>query len=216
MGCCSGAEKPPMLTSQRDIVLDSTRLRVVHGNIAEETADIIVNSANINLKHGGEVSGQILQKGSIDVQRDSVKFIKENKGPLNEGDVAKTRPGLLKCKHLLHAVGPIWYGGEKDEEVTLSQTINAVLTEAANLEAKSIAIPAISCGIFMFPKDKAAKVIFDTIVDYLKDNRKTQIEEIKITVLDVPTMKQFVKEFDLRYPEEIPKLKLSPKKTQEE
>ena len=96
-----------------------------------------------------------MQRGGIDVQRDCRRYIKSN-GPLTPGSVVVTKTGTLKCDHLMHAVGPIWYDGSRDEHEILKSTVNAVLDEATRLNVKSIAIPAISTGIFMFPREQAA------------------------------------------------------------
>ena len=127
--CCSGAERPPQLEIKRETTINRTRLRIIHGNIADEQVDIVVNAANINLKHGGEVSGRIIAKGGIDIQRESNNYVREN-GIVAPGNIAVTNSGTMSCKKIIHAVGPIWKGGRAQEEENLRRAIFNTLSEA--------------------------------------------------------------------------------------
>ena len=89
----------------------------------------MVNAANINLKHGGEVSGRIMSKGGIDIQRESNNHVREH-GIVQPGSRAVTNSGTMSCKKIIHAVGPIWKGGRAGEEDTLHKAILNTLSEA--------------------------------------------------------------------------------------
>jgi hypothetical protein len=65
--CCSGAEKQPQMEMKKEIQLNNTWLRLIHGNIAEDVVDVIVNDANVNLNHGGGVAGELVQKGGMEI-----------------------------------------------------------------------------------------------------------------------------------------------------
>jgi O-acetyl-ADP-ribose deacetylase (regulator of RNase III) len=116
----------------------------------------------------------------------------------------------LLAKHIIHAVGPLYLKDTQNASETLRKAVLNMLQKAEELEAKTIAMPAISCGVFMFPKKEAADVIYDAIVHYLTVTPETWIGEIRVTIKDIGTLSYFVKEFDRRYPAELTRIKLTP------
>jgi O-acetyl-ADP-ribose deacetylase (regulator of RNase III) len=104
--CCSGAVDDPHLLKKCEIQLNGTLLSIVHGNIAHEEVDIIVNDANKNLNHGGGVAGELVRVGGVEIQRESNRYIRDN-GELSYGKIVVTSAYGLKAKHVIHAVGPI-------------------------------------------------------------------------------------------------------------
>lgn len=164
--------------------IKGTYLVVVQGDITEEEVDAIVNAANSHLKHGGGVAGAIVRKGGRVIQEESDKI-----GFCPVGKAVVTSAGKLKAKHVIHAVGPVW--GEGDEENKLKSAILSALTIATEKNLKSISIPAISTGIFGYPKGPGTRVIFDTCLDFLK-NRNTSLLEIRLCSIDSETCGFFV------------------------
>lgn len=160
----------------RDEKLGNKKIEVVIGDITEEKTDAIVNAANRHLSHGGGVAGAIVRKGGDIIQIESNKII-EKRGPLKTGEAVITNSGNLPCKYIIHTVGPVW--GEGDEEEKLKKAIESSLQVATKNLLRSISIPAVSCGIFGFPKKRGTEIIYKTIKNYLK-NRETTIELVRL------------------------------------
>ena len=136
--------------------------RVCIGDITDFSADVLVNPANKDLKHGTGVAGAIVSKGGPEIQRDCDKYIMEQKigYGLNEGDVyfSKTQ-GNLPCKAIAHAVGPMYKKDVQTHDYEESRLMLAVansLKYAARFRFGSIAFPAISSGVFQYPIDECA------------------------------------------------------------
>jgi len=168
------------------------RFEIMRGDITIENVDAIVNAANKRLKHGGGLAGIIVRNGGSIIQAESDAWIKDH-GPITHTNPAFTSGGKLPCKHIIHAAGPIW--GEGNEEVKLNDTIQGVLMLADQLGLSSIAIPAISTGIFGFPKDIAAPVIYNSICAYFKDHGGSNISLVRLTLFDQKTIDVFLNRF---------------------
>ena len=126
---------------------------LMKGDITEVEADAIVNAANSYLEHGGGVAGAIVRKGGQIIQEESREWVRKH-GPVPVGGVAVTSAGKLKAKYVIHAVGPRC-GVEPIEK--LAEAVRNALLKAEELGLASIALPAISTGIFGCPYDAAAE-----------------------------------------------------------
>ena len=142
-------------------------IQIVHGDITVEDVDAIVNAANERLQHGGGVAGTISKKGGRIIQKESDAWIQQH-GPVHHSHPAWTSGGLLPANYVIHAVGPVW--GDGDEDNKLADAVAGSLRVADELKCKSISLPAISTGIFGFPKERAARIIFSTIEKYFAGN----------------------------------------------
>jgi len=160
----------------KEEIVNGKKIEVVMGDITNEKTDAIVNAANRNLSHGGGVAGAIVRKGGDIIQIESNRII-EKRGPLKVGEAVITKAGNLPCKFVIHTVGPVW--GEGDEENKLKKAIESSLQVATENLLKSISIPAVSCGIFGFPKKRGTEIIYKTVKDFLK-NRETTIELVRL------------------------------------
>lgn len=147
--------------------INNTILKVIKGDITEEATEAIVNAANSYLAHGGGVAYAIVKKGGREIQEESNKIIKE-KGPIPVGHAVLTKGYNLKAKYVIHVVGPQW--GEGEEELKLRLAIKNVLKIAKENGIVSISIPAVSCGIFGFPKAKGTKIIVEETINFIKNN----------------------------------------------
>ncbi len=136
---------------------------IVQGDITKEMVDAIVNPANSNLKHGGGLARTIVQRGGPIIQQESDQWIREH-GPVSHKEPAVTSGGDLACRYVIHAVGPVW--GSGDEDAKLRQAVWGALWRADQLGVASLALPAISTGIFGFPKERAARLIYQTLSAY--------------------------------------------------
>ncbi|MBL8099622.1 MAG: macro domain-containing protein [Anaerolineales bacterium] len=166
-------------------------LQIVQGDITIEEVDAIVNAANEDLQHGGGVAWAISKKGGDTIQKESDDWIRKH-GQVSHALPAWTSGGLLPTKYIIHAVGPIW-GETSDDDKNLSDAVTGSLRVADELKCKSISMPAISTGIFGFPKDRAAGIIFKSIEDYFSQNQNSEIEQVRIVLFDDSSVNVFVK-----------------------
>lgn len=164
-------------------------LQIVQGDITMEKVDAIVNAANEHLQHGGGVAWAISKRGGDSIQRESDEWIRQH-GPVSHSRPAWTSGGHLPAKYVLHAVGPVW--GEGDEDKKLSDAVTGSLRAADELQCASIAFPAISTGIFGFPKERAARVTRKAIEDYFAENPGSGIQIVKLVLFDQSTADVFL------------------------
>ncbi len=167
-------------------------IQIVRGDITIESVDAIVNAANEQLQHGGGVAWAISNKGGTAIQNESDDWIRRH-GPVSHSHPAWTSGGLLPAKFVIHAVGPVWLNGRDEEDQKLEMAVTGSLRMADELKCASIALPAISTGIFGFPKDRAAKIIFSSIHQYFSKTRESAIRQIRIVLFDIPTLQAFIK-----------------------
>jgi O-acetyl-ADP-ribose deacetylase (regulator of RNase III) len=168
-------------------------LQIAQGDITAETVDAIVNAANSYLEHGLGVAGAIVRWGGPVIQTESSQWVREH-GPVTHAEPAYTTAGELPCRYVIHAVGPRW--GEGEEQTKLAAAIHGSLKLADKLNLGSIALPALSTGIYGFPKPLAVKVILSTIQDYLADNPASNLKLIRLVLFDQGTLQVFLKAWE--------------------
>ena len=163
-------------------------IQIVQGDITTEEVDAIVNAANERLQHGGGVAWAISKKGGPDIQRESDEWVRQH-GPVAHSAPAWTSGGQLPAKYVIHTVGPVW--GDGDEDKKLSDAVTGSLRVVDELKCSSIAMPAISTGIFGFPRDRAARIIFSAIEGYFARN-SSRVEIVKLVLFDPSTVEAFM------------------------
>jgi len=164
-------------------------LQIVHGDLTQENVDAIVNAANSRLQHGGGVAAAIVRRGGAQIQAESDAWVRQH-GPISHAKPAYTRAGALPCRYVIHAVGPIW--GEGDEDEKLAATVKGSLQLADQLVMESIALPAISTGIYGFPKERAAQIIIEGIRWYFEAHPKSGLRQVRLTLFDQATIESFL------------------------
>ena len=169
-------------------------MQIISGDITKESVDAIVNAANAYLQHGGGVAGVISLNGGPLIQIESDSWI-EKYGPVRHETPAYTGGGDLPCQYVIHAVGPVW--GEGDADKKLAAAISGSLKLGDQLGLASISIPAISTGIFGFPKERAAMIILKEIIDYCGEPYGTSLELIRLVLFDDESVAVFLKVSDL-------------------
>jgi len=146
---------------------DQGEIRFVRGDITEYSVDAIVNAANSDLLPGGGVCGAIHRAGGPAIAAECRK-IRLERGPISIGKAVATTAGQLAAKCVIHAVGPVWHGGERAEAAVLASCYRESMRIADEMKLHSIAFPAISTGIFGYPVERAAGVALPTLVEGLR------------------------------------------------
>lgn len=153
------------------------RLETWQGDITSLAVDAIVNAANSSLLGGGGVDGAIHRAAGPELL-EACRAL----GGCDTGD-AKTTPGFrLPARWVVHTVGPVWHGGTRGEAVLLASCYRRSLEEAERVGARSIAFPAISTGVYGYPRDQAAEIAVRTL-----RNTPTSIERAVLVAFDAET-----------------------------
>ena len=147
------------------IHIDGKNISIKQGDITAETTDAIVNPANSQLLHGGGAARAIAVKGGPVIEEQSRRLI-DRIGEVPTGKAVMTDAGRLPCKFVIHTVGPVW--GEGDEPEKLRRAVWNVLTLAELYNLRSVSMPAISSGVFGFPKPLCAEILLATAAEFLK------------------------------------------------
>ncbi|MGQ9502015.1 MAG: macro domain-containing protein [Anaerolineae bacterium] len=176
-------------------------IRIVQGDLTEEQVDAIVNAANEYLQHGGGVAGAIVRKGGHVIQEESNRWIREH-GLVHTGSAAITGAGALPCRYVIHTVGPVWRGGGQGEDALLASAVRSALDMAVRHQLRSVSLPAISSGIFGFPKPRCAEIILQEVYDHLSSRPDSTLREINLCNIDSETSQIFLEEAQRRFAHE--------------
>lgn len=141
-------------------------IRLIQGDITKQQAGAIANAANSQLAGGGGVDGAIHKAGGPEIMRE----LQRHHG-CPTGQAVATNAGDLSATHVYHAVGPVYQGGNKNEEELLASAYRSCLELAVKHKISSIAFPSISTGVYGYPVGEAAKVALRTIVSFLSENK---------------------------------------------
>jgi O-acetyl-ADP-ribose deacetylase len=147
------------------------RIRIMRGDITTLKVDAIVNAANSSLMGGGGVDGAIHRAGGAAILA-ACREIRSKEYPhgLPTGQAVITGSGQLPCRRVIHTVGPVWNGGEQNEREQLSAAYRNSLALAAQHHLNTLAFPAISTGVYAFPKEDAAKIAIGVVRSFLADS----------------------------------------------
>jgi O-acetyl-ADP-ribose deacetylase len=163
-------------------------LELVVGDITDETTCAIVNAANSGLLGGGGVDGAIHEAAGPSLLEEC-KRIREQRGPLPAGQAVTTSGGDLKSRYVIHTVGPVWQGGEKNEPQIL-ESCYCHSMEQANLKAcASISFPSVSTGAFGYPVEPAAQIALRAIADLLHTPKTVKL--VRFVLFEQRTFKAY-------------------------
>ena len=165
---------------------ENARIQVVFGNITALAVEAIVNAANERMLGGGGVDGAIHRAAGLELL-DACRAVPEVRpGVRCPTGESRITPGFrLAARHVIHTVGPVWRGGAAGEPELLASCYRSALELAREHRVNSIAFPAISCGVFGYPVDRAARVAVNTISAYL-DAHGTP-ESVLLVAFDLTT-----------------------------
>jgi O-acetyl-ADP-ribose deacetylase (regulator of RNase III) len=145
--------------------INGRSLELVIGDITRQAVDAIVNAANSRLAGGGGVDGAIHRAGGPAIMEETSRKYPDG---CPTGSAEITSAGRLPAKYVIHAVGPVWGGGQRGEENLLIAAYEAALELADSHDCRSIALPALSAGAYRYPLDQAAQVAIHTAARFLR------------------------------------------------
>lgn len=159
-----------------ETIIGKARLRLVTGDIAEQDTEAVVTAAHWRLNKGNGTDGTIHTKGGPSIYEECKKI-----GGCPIGDAVITTGGNLRAKYVIHAVGPVWRGGDEEEPQLLESAYRRTLQVAVQNSIQSISIPSISTGAFVYPIRLAAPIAVKTIVSFLENNPHN-LKEVRLVL----------------------------------
>lgn len=176
------------------VEVEGTRIAAIAGDLTRQEVDAIVNAANTTLRHGGGVAGALAGAGGAEVQRESDRWVAEH-GPLTDGAAAVTTAGELPAGQLVHVAGPIHDGARDDNADRLRLAVLAALDAATAAGARTVALPAISAGIYGYPLGEATWEIASAAVCWCR-RRTGELDEIRLVGFDERARDAFARGLD--------------------
>ena len=162
------------MTTQTQI--GKTTLRLVTGDIAEQETDAVVTAAHWRLNKGTGTDGTIHTRGGPRIYEECRRI-----GGCPIGDAVITTGGDLKARHVIHAVGPVWRGGDESESKLLASAYRRSLEVAVQHGLRSISFPSISTGAFAYPMRLAAPIALRTIIEFVERERHG-LDEVRMVL----------------------------------
>nr|WP_315596545.1 O-acetyl-ADP-ribose deacetylase [uncultured Cupriavidus sp.] len=163
-------------------------LQVVHGDITRMAVDAIVNAANSGLLGGGGVDGAIHGAGGPAI-RTACRAIHDAQGGCPTGEAVITTGGLLAAPYVIHAVGPVWHGGSKNEDALLASAYRNSIRLAGEHKLRTVAFPNISTGVYGFPRERAVDIAIAAVREALA--KAPSIEQVTFVCFDDENFKLY-------------------------
>jgi O-acetyl-ADP-ribose deacetylase (regulator of RNase III) len=168
--------KPGNTVDCVEVKIGKTTLRLVTGDIAEQDTEAVVTAAHWRLNKGNGTDGTIHTKGGPKIYEECRRI-----GGCPIGDAVITTGGNLKARHVIHAVGPVWRGGDEDEPKLLASAYRRSLQVAVQHRLHSISFPSISTGAFIYPLRLAAPIALKTIIEFL-EREQHNLDEVRMVL----------------------------------
>ncbi|MDH3216067.1 MAG: O-acetyl-ADP-ribose deacetylase [Candidatus Krumholzibacteria bacterium] len=167
-------------------VIGDTSLTLIRGDITEQDTEAIVNAANSSLMGGGGVDGAIHRAGGPTILEEC-KSIVADMGSCLTGEAVITSGGDLAAKYVIHAVGPVWRGGNGGEAELLKNAYRNSLSVAASNAIRSVSFPSISTGAYHFPVTRAARIALNTVIEFIKEHPFDEVRFVLFSRDDLRT-----------------------------
>ena len=168
--------------------INKTKLTLIQGDITEQETDAITNAANNTLLGGGGVDGAIRRAGGPQILEECME-IRKKQGGCDTGEAVITAGGNLAARYVIHTVGPIWRGGERNEPKLLTNCYNNSLRLAVENGIKTISFPSISTGVYGYPVDKASQIALKTTIAFLQSD--DSLDEVVFVLYDRETYQAY-------------------------
>lgn len=165
-------------------------IELVRGDITKESTDAMVNAANSELLPGGGVDGAIRRAGGEALQME-IEKIRLETGGCPTGSAVVTPGGRLPARWVIHAVGPVWKGGNEGEPAQLASAFRESFRLAEKVGARSISFPAISTGAYGFPAGEAASIALRTAIEYLE--HASPLRTVRFVLFDDAIHQEFAR-----------------------
>ncbi len=149
------------------ISIHGRTLELTQGDITEQQVDAIVNAANSHLAGGGGVDGAIHRRGGPTIMAESMRRYPEG---CPTGSAVITSAGSLAARYVIHAVAPVWKGGQKGESGLLESAFRRSCELASEHDCRNIALPALGCGVYGYPIDQASRIALGTTKRFLEED----------------------------------------------
>jgi O-acetyl-ADP-ribose deacetylase len=164
-----------------------TVVRAITGDLTRQVVDALVNAANESLQHGGGVALAVADAGGPKIQVESDRWIAAH-GPLSPGVAAVTSAGDMPARIVVHVAGPRY--GNNDDDALLALAVSTALDTALEQGCRTVALPAISAGIFGYPLAKACQVIAGEVTAWV-DSNDGGLDEVRLVGFDEATTDAF-------------------------
>ena len=172
-----------------EVTRGGTRIIAVRGDLTSMDLDVVVNAANEHLRHGGGVAAALARAGGPTVQEASTRWVREL-GPLGRG-TAITTAGAMPARAIVHVVGPRFQGDGSDAPA-LESAVEAALHAAAGIGARTVGMPAISAGIFGYPRGDATAVVAAAVAAWCTRNPGV-LDEVCLVGFDEAATEDFAR-----------------------
>ncbi|WAR21754.1 Y508-like protein [Mya arenaria] len=169
---------------------ENRRMFAAVGDMSELNVEVIVNPSNDKIGLSGGLGNVIKMKGGLALERPCKGYMKNN-GQLSEGEVFVSPAGNLKAKHIIHVVGPTWNDGIHQEDEKLTEVVFEAMKQASIKNIKSLAMPAISCGVYGFPVKKATGIIVAAVKNFFREEQDSSLTEIYLCDMKYGTVDAF-------------------------
>ncbi len=173
--------------------IGKTKLSLIQDDITLQETEAIVNAANTSLLGGGGVDGAIHRAGGPKILEEC-KAIRAKQGGCPTGEAVITSGGNMKAKYVIHTVGPVWSGGNRNEEQLLRNAYYNSLNLAGENGIKSVSFPSISTGVYRFPIDKASRIALNTVKEFLQKHNFVEVRFVLFSERDLKVYEDALRE----------------------
>lgn len=174
-----------------ELAIGTARIELIQGDITQAQVDALVNAANSRLAGGGGVDGAIHRRGGPAIMEETARRYPEG---CPTGSAVISSGGQLAARYVIHAVGPVWRGGEHEEPALLAAAHRRSLELAVEHRCRSLAFPALSTGAYGYPLAEAAPVALGTCLEFMAQT--SSLELVRFVLFDRPALAAFEEALD--------------------